>query len=51
VIVSTNNINTSTVLEEPDTLQNLRNVDGDPGPEPTLPRHSWASNSKPSIPA
>jgi hypothetical protein len=39
VIVSTTNINTSTVLEEPDTLQNLRNVDGDPGPEPTLPPH------------
>jgi hypothetical protein len=37
--VVANNINTSTVLEEPDTLEDLLNVNGDPGPEPTLPPH------------
>jgi hypothetical protein len=37
--VSTNNHNNSTVLEEPDSLEDLLNVNGDPGPEPTLPPH------------
>jgi hypothetical protein len=37
--VSTNNPNTSTVLDEPDKLEDLLNVTGDPGPEPTLPPH------------
>jgi Anti-sigma factor NepR len=35
--VVANNLNTSTVLEEPDTLEDLLNVNGDPGPEPALP--------------
>jgi hypothetical protein len=37
--VSTDNTNTSTVLEKPDTLEDLLNVNGDPGPEPALPPH------------
>jgi hypothetical protein len=37
--VSTNNPNNSTVLDEPDALEDLLNVNGDPGPEPTLPPH------------
>ncbi|MBJ6124340.1 NepR family anti-sigma factor [Microvirga splendida] len=28
-----------TVLDEPDALENLLNVSGDPGPEPSLPPH------------
>jgi hypothetical protein len=37
--VSTNNLSNSTVLEEPNTLEDLLNVNGDPGPEPSLPPH------------
>jgi hypothetical protein len=37
--VSTNNLNNSTVLDEPDALEDLLNVNGDPGPEPNLPPH------------
>jgi hypothetical protein len=42
--VSTNNHNTNTVLEEPGleepgTLDDILNVNGDPGPEPALPPH------------
>jgi len=37
--VSTNNHNNSTVLEEPDTLEEIFNANGDPGPEPALPPH------------
>jgi hypothetical protein len=37
--VSTNNLNNSTVLDEPDALENLLDVNGDPGPEPNLPPH------------
>jgi hypothetical protein len=39
VSVSTNSTNISTVLEEPDTLEEILNVNGDPGPEPMLPPH------------
>jgi hypothetical protein len=39
VSVSVNNLNNSTVLEEPDTLEEIFNANGDPGPEPTLPSH------------
>jgi hypothetical protein len=35
--VSTNNLNNSSALIEPDALEDLLNVTGDPGPEPTLP--------------
>jgi Anti-sigma factor NepR len=35
--VSTNNISNSAVVEEPDVLEDLLNVNGDPGPEPALP--------------
>ncbi len=35
--MSTNNITDSSALEEPDALEDLLNVTGDPGPEPTLP--------------
>ena len=35
----TNNLNTSAALDEPDTLEDLLNANGDPGPEPTLPPH------------
>ncbi len=35
----TKNLNNSTVLEEPSALEDLLNVNGDPGPEPTLPLH------------
>jgi len=42
--VSTNNHNTNTVLEEPGLeepgpLDDILNVNGDPGPEPALPPH------------
>jgi hypothetical protein len=37
--VSTNNTDNSTVLEQPDALEDLLNVNGDPGPEPALPPH------------
>jgi hypothetical protein len=37
--VSTNNLNNSSALIEPDALEDLLNVTGDPGPEPTLPPH------------
>ncbi|WP_134495973.1 NepR family anti-sigma factor [Microvirga pakistanensis] len=35
--MTTNNLTNSTALEEPDTLEDLLTVTGDPGPEPTLP--------------
>ena len=31
--------NDGTALEEPDSLEDLLDVKGDPGPEPTLPPH------------
>ncbi|MPR13492.1 NepR family anti-sigma factor [Microvirga tunisiensis] len=37
--MSTNNTDNSTILDEPDTLEEILNVNGDPGPEPTLPPH------------
>jgi Anti-sigma factor NepR len=37
--VSTNKLNNGTVLDEPDSLEDLLNPTGDPGPEPTLPPH------------
>jgi hypothetical protein len=37
--VSTEKPNTSTVLDQPDTLEEIFNVNGDPGPEPMLPPH------------
>ena len=37
--MSTNNTDNSTVLDEPDALEDLLNVTGDPGPEPNLPPH------------
>ena len=37
--MSKNNLNDGNALEEPDTLEDLLNVNGDPGPEPTLPPH------------
>lgn len=37
--MSTEKHNTSTVLDEPDALEDLLDVNGDPGPEPTLPPH------------
>jgi anti-sigma factor NepR-like protein len=37
--VSTNSLNNSTVLDEPDTLEEILSVTGDPSPEPTLPPH------------
>jgi hypothetical protein len=37
--VSPNNHNNSTALEEPDTLEDLLNINGDPGPEAALPPH------------
>jgi hypothetical protein len=37
--VSTNNHNTNIVLEEPGPLDDILNVNGDPGPEPALPPH------------
>jgi hypothetical protein len=37
--VSTNNVNNSSALIEPDALEDLLNVTGDPGPEPNLPPH------------
>jgi Anti-sigma factor NepR len=37
--VSTNNLNNSTVLDEPSALEDLLNINGDPGPEPALPPH------------
>jgi Anti-sigma factor NepR len=40
--VSTNNVNNSSALIEPDALEDLLNVTGDPDPEPTLPPHMAA---------
>jgi Anti-sigma factor NepR len=40
--VSTNNVNNSSALIEPDALEDLLNVTGDPGPEPNLPPHMAA---------
>jgi hypothetical protein len=37
--MSNNNPNDGNALEKPDTLEDLLNVNGDPGPEPTLPSH------------
>jgi Anti-sigma factor NepR len=37
--VSKKNHNGGIVLEEPEALEDLLNVNGDPGPEPTLPPH------------
>jgi hypothetical protein len=37
--VSTDNPKSSTVLDNQDALENLLNVNGDPGPEPVLPPH------------
>jgi hypothetical protein len=37
--VSNNNHKDGNALEEPGTLEDLLNVNGDPGPEPTLPPH------------
>jgi hypothetical protein len=37
--VSTNNLNNSSALIEPDALEDLLNVTGDPGPDPALPPH------------
>ena len=37
--MSNNNHNNGNALEEPETLEDLLNVTGDPGPEPTLPPH------------
>lgn len=37
--MSKNDVNTSTALEKPDTIESLLDVDGDPGPEPNLPPH------------
>ena len=35
----TNNLNDDTDLKDQDALEDLLNVGGDPGPEPTLPPH------------
>ena len=35
----TSNLDKSTVLDEPSALEDLLNVNGDPGPEPALPPH------------
>jgi hypothetical protein len=37
--VSTDNLKSSIVLGDQDALEDLLNVSGDPGPEPTLPPH------------
>jgi Anti-sigma factor NepR len=37
--VCTNNRNNSTVLVEPDTIEDLLHVNGNPGPELILPPH------------
>jgi Anti-sigma factor NepR len=37
--VSINNLNSSNALAEPDALEDLLDVNGDPGPEPILPSH------------
>ncbi len=37
--MSTNNLTSSSVQAEPDALEDLLNLNGDPGPEPTLPLH------------
>ena len=37
--MSTKKPNISTVLEQPDPLEEIFDVNGDPGPEPTLPPH------------
>ncbi len=37
--VSTNNLNSSSALVGPDVLEDLLDVNGDPGPESVLPPH------------
>ncbi|WP_134495469.1 NepR family anti-sigma factor [Microvirga pakistanensis] len=37
--MATSNLDKSTVLDEPSALEDLLNVNGDPGPEPALPLH------------
>jgi hypothetical protein len=37
--VSKKNHDDGAVLEEPEALENLLDVNGDPGPEPALPSH------------
>jgi hypothetical protein len=37
--VSTNNPKDGSVLEQPDALERVLDVNGDPGPEPALPPH------------
>ena len=37
--MSKNDRNNGTVLQDPDALEDLLNVNGDPGPEPALPPH------------
>ncbi|WP_343039377.1 NepR family anti-sigma factor [Microvirga makkahensis] len=37
--MSTNKPHTSTFLEQPDPLEEIFDVHGDPGPEPMLPPH------------
>ena len=37
--MSNDNHKDGNALEEPGTLEDLLNVNGDPGPEPTLPPH------------
>jgi len=37
--VSTNKLNNGTDLDEADSLEDLLNPTGDPGPEPSLPPH------------
>ncbi len=37
--MSTNKLNNGTVLAEPEALEDLLNLNSDPGSEPTLPPH------------
>jgi hypothetical protein len=37
--MSNNNLKDGNALEEPEALEDLLNVNGDPGPEPGLPSH------------
>lgn len=37
--MSINNLNNSAVLEEPDALEDILDVNGDPSPEAALPPH------------
>ena len=37
--MSNDNRNDGSALEEPEALEDLLNVNGDPGPEPALPSH------------